>query len=70
MSENYYYISIKTYPSNEPVLRTFYNVTDLKVTEKIKNAPAFNVNEFYFISEDNKKLQIEIQGEIIEKVRE
>lgn len=64
---SYYYIKIKTYPENQPVLRIFYNVTCLEVTEKIENAPAFNINYFNYVTEDGKKIHLEIQGEIIEK---
>ena len=69
MSEEYHYIKIKTYPGGQPVERCFYNVTDLSVNEKIENAPAFNVNSFYYIGDGGMKYHMEIQGKITEKVK-
>jgi len=67
--KKYHCIKIKTYPENQPVERIFYNVTDLQETIKIENAPAFNVNSFYFIDKDARRyFMAGIHGEVIEKV--
>lgn len=69
MTEEYEYIRIETYQEGKRVIREFKKVTDLKIVEKVENAPGFNVNSFDYVEEDGIQYTMhEIHGEIVERV--